>query len=240
MIKVYENMIGCFDRIGSLVAGITLVGTLLLSGEAAAIPMNPNPAFFADDDASTVFAPSDPVWVFERLDPLSVNQGIPTFFGFYFDGTDGMGQNAAVIFDNADQVGDSAVVDFSLGRVFDVEDPGVQAGGAFTTTPGGTGNIGFWLALQFPNQLNFTAFYTDPVLNSGFDLAGTFPALVDPSVYMIAFEVPAGAGSFTLAYRAQIHGVSAVPEPSVFSLFVLGLVAMAFHRKRLRQCFQAG
>jgi len=238
MNKVRENIIGCFDRSGSLLAGVTLACTLLMSGEAAAILMNPNPAIFANDDGSTVFVPSDPVVAFERLDPLSDNPGlaIPTFFGFYFDGTDGVGENAAVIFDNSDQVNNAAVVDFSLGRVFDFDEGAAQVGGAFTNTPGGTGNIGFWLAVLYPGQVDYTTFYTDPILNSGFDLAATFHELLDPSSYMTVFEVPFGVDTLRLAYRAKIGGINAVtPEPSIFSLFGLGLVAMVLRRKRLWQ-----
>jgi hypothetical protein len=217
----------------------------LLTGTGWAVPSNPNPAVWGNDNGSTVFGHQNLSLAVEQAAPLG--GVIPVFFGFYFDGTGGVGNgldgfpNAGIIFDNGDYstsipTGDRALIDFVQGKVFDLEDVAVQS--SFTTLPAGTGNIGFFIAVLFPGQASFTTLYTDPALNpGGFDLAATFPALADPSTYLVAFDVPAGGGSFTLAYSVALTNLS-VPEPPTVVLVGLGLLllmarsSVARHRQR--------
>lgn len=209
-----------------------LVGALLLAGPVAAVPTNPNPAVWAPDTGVSVFGHDDLVLAVERLVPIrDTSPGVPVFLGFYFDGTGGVGtgsdgrSNAAVIFDNGDPVGDRALLHFPLGQVFDLESSTVQSN--FTRTPAGTGDIGFFISVLFPGASTFTTLYSDPALNpGGVDLAAAFQALADPGTFLVAFDVPSGSTSFTLAYRVALTGLSTIPEPRSLALLALGLALL--------------
>ncbi len=205
-----------------------VVGLIALTSVATAAPTNPDPSTWSSDTGAIVLGHGSASFAVETF---SISGGaLPIFFGLYFDGTAGGGSggdgraNAGIIFDSGDPVGNTAVIDFATGTVSDVEDSAVQS--LFTVSPPGTGNIGFYIAVAFGGTC-CTAFFTDPALNGGFDLAATFPAIADPTTYLIAFELPSGTGGFTDAYQIMITGLRSVPEPATWTLTGLGLILFA-------------
>jgi hypothetical protein len=128
-------------------------------------------------------APANEVLVPIRDNPPNV----PVFLGFCLDGTNPLGTgsdgraNAAIVFDNGDPVGNSALMDFPMGQVFDTDSNPVTVQSNFTKAPAGSGNIGFFISVLFPGASTFTPLYSDPALNGGFDLAAAFPLITDPT-----------------------------------------------------------
>ena len=197
-----------------------------LTGAATAAPINPNPGTWGNDTGAIALGHGAASFSAEQS---SLAPAVPMFFGFYFDGNtpsstgaDGK-SNGAVVFDPGDLVGDKAIINFAGGAVVDLKDFSVVN---FTISPPGTGNIGFFIVLQFPGQSGFTTLYTDPALNGGFDVASMFPALTDPSTFLIAFEVPSGTGGFIDAYSVVITGLHPIPEPTTWALIGLGLLLL--------------
>jgi len=221
---------------------VCAIGLAVLAGLASASPLNPDPSNWAGDTGAIAMHHGDTSLAVERSSIGS--NTLPIFFGFYFDGTAGVGTgpdglpNAGVIFDPSDLAGDHALINFPLGKVFDVEKVAVQS--SFTKNPTGTGDIGFFIAARFPGAANFSFFYTDPALNSGFDLAGIFPSLVDPSLFLVAFDLPSGPDHFVAAYSVMLTGLSAIPEPTSLGLAGLGFMLLLPYAAAVRQRRRAG
>lgn len=225
-------------RIGAVALAV------LVMNSAWAAPANPNPAIWGNDDGSIAFGHQGTTLAIEQSS-IDNPPSLPIFFGFYFDGTGGTGTggdglpNAGIIFNTGVVPGQAALIDFSQGQVLPtISTPPFTPTGDpptsfFTTSPSGTGDIGFFISVLFPGQSSFSTFFTDPSLNGGFDLAGTFPALALPNTYLVAFELPSGADTFIFAYSvALLPLTSTVPEPSSIALVALAMLLAGFGAKR--------
>lgn len=201
----------------------------LTGGAAWAVPVNPDPTTWGADTGTIAFSHENLSLAVEQASISSAS--LPIFFGFYFDGTAGAGTggdglaNAGIVFDPGDVPGSQALIDFTAGKVFDLDLVAEQS--TFTTNPPGTGNIGFFISVLFPGQATFTTLYTDPALNGGFDLAATFPALAVPTTYLVAFDVPSGSDTFTFAYSVMLTNIRTVPEPATMALVALSVLLLA-------------
>lgn len=186
-----------------LIAGVSAV--LLFSGNSSASILGGSSGVpgFGNDDGAALFNPENVVISVELYDLLGAST--TTAFGFYFAGADlADPSNLISLFGPDDQtVGSdvqSAVANFGTGVVLDIDDNGFQS-----LFPSQAANIGFFMVI------NSSVFFTDPALNpGGVDLAGTFPSLADPSVYLIGFE---DVGTGTLLSLDYVDGVNAVPVP---------------------------
>lgn len=194
-----------FKVLRNLVFALALL-TPLTNANAGFI--NPNPATLNNDDGTQLFAHASQTLSIQVSDPLS---GI---FGFYFAGNAG---NRITIFDAADSAaGNTALIDFSLGKVADVDTNSLQS----TFTPS-MGNIGFFLTI------GATTFYSEAAYNPlGLDLVGTFSEIAHPLAYLLAFEVPNASGVSTMLAAQIVSPVRGVPEPSSTWLTVIGLLAI--------------
>lgn len=205
---------------GAAVLGAALCAAPLT---ASAVIINPAPALFGPDDGTQLFnATGDFSVSVEMFDLLDA-----AIFGFYRNGQPFDDANTGIIFELTDtpppQV---AVISFGTGQIFDM-DAGVVLQDTFTPGPGA---IGFFLSI------GGTTMFTDPGLNPlGLDLAATFPGLVDPSLYLIGFEVPtAAAGPVTLTFD-MVGSITPISEPLTVAIFGTGLLGLAALRRGRRR-----
>lgn len=210
-----------------LLAGVLLTG--FASVGRAAVFTNPLPGFLNDDiQDSGLFRHGNSalsIEYFDRLDtPPPPSPG--SEFGFYF-GSDpstlipifGVDDTTPVPITNGQQ----ALIDFNLGRVFDLD-----AGGSNPFTPMGGGYIGFYLTV--PTVTGPVTLFTQALLNpGGQDVAGTFPFISNPTALAIAFGTPSTG---YLSIHA-IQPLAAVPIPGAAGLWLLGITGLALFRRRL-------
>jgi len=195
---------------------LLLVLALLLLGAATAHAaiINPLPTDFGADNGAELFTPVGLVGSVEFYDLAgNLSPGAGASFGFYFDADPG---TLIPVFTGADQglTTATALIDFGSGIVLDLD------ASAVLTTFSGTGNIGFWLALN-----GLPIIYTEANLNPfNLDLAATFPSLATPNTYLIGFETfDATGASIPLAFEI-VSNIKAVPEPGTLLLLFGGLI----------------
>jgi hypothetical protein len=196
----------------------------------AAILPNPNPDVYGDDLQDLgYFVHQDQVFFSEVFDvgPFLGAQG--SEFGFFFSGTDiNDPTNLIPIFDSSDigVLSRLALVDFSTGIVFDLDENSVQ------NTFSGSGDIGFYISLD--PSLGVPTFFTDPALNIyGLDLGGTFPSLeTDDNQFLLTFQFPNDSGGYDPIVFESIDGVDPVPLPGTLLLFGSGLAGMFWYSRK--------
>ena len=195
---------------------------------AGAAITNPDPATFGADDGSTAYTPGTDTYFFEAFDAMP-SLGIPSTFGFYRVADPSV---RITVFDATDQgpPDQTAYANFATGGVLDLDASEVQ-----NSFAAGFGPVGFFLELDVAGSL--LTVYSDPALNGGFDLMAAFPTLGVPGAYLIGVELPDGAGGLATVYFATVSGfnaVTAVPEPPVAALLLLGLALASAARSRRR------
>jgi len=228
---------------------IYLFSVLVLCAMLFAMNVNANPfptpdpidgiTFGADLDDSGLFSHSAQVLsieLFDFGDLLTSFGGMTggTSFGFYFEGADVTDtSNLHGIFDIHDftlypTLSQSAIIDFDQGKVLDV-DAGLTEQSSFT----GSGNIGF--AFLFDGS---GIFFTEPILNGGTDVVGTFPILgsgspVNPYLLTFNLNLPIIPGTTVIAAEV-VSGITPVPEPGTLILLSSGLAGVVFYRRKKR------
>lgn len=223
----------CVRRLVSVALGLGV-----LSGAAMALPSNPNPAIFGGDNGASVFS-HGPLALAVEQSSLDNPASLPIFFGFYFDGTGGLGTNgpdsfpnAGIIFNSGVITGQAALLDFVDGAVLDADPvtfaPTGNITSAFTKSPTGSGNIGFFISVLVGG--NFVTLYTDPALNGGVDAAAVFPALSNPNIFDVAFDF----GTGVTVYSVLLLPLTAVPEPSPVMLLAAFAAIALLARRKLR------
>lgn len=177
-----------------------------------ATPMtNPDPGLFENDiDGQGYFRSSGASLAWEIFD-LGDTQAA---FGFY----PRSGATPIVIFEAADLSLEYAIVSFTDGYVYDVEDAAVQSSFAVPV-----GDFGFFLDVP-----GLGTFYSDPTYNpAGVDVFGAFPVIGQPGDYSFTFSV----GSTVLAWELMTN-LQSIPEPRVIVLLGAGLVGLGLSRRR--------
>ncbi|MCB1704812.1 MAG: hypothetical protein KDI17_08110 [Halioglobus sp.] len=187
----------------------------LLAGTAAATPFpNPDPGSLLDDlDGSGYFTPGNTGSL--SIELFDLGDSVASF-GFFAQGTPG---TLVPIFEAGDLSGQSAIIDFSIGYVFDPEDNAIQSLFPATST------IGFYL--------DFAGFilYSDPTLNlGGLDIMGAYPSINDDFTSLLFFDGPADDPQRTLLSWHVISDVSPVPVPGTALLLGVGLALLARRR----------
>ena len=206
------------------------IGLIVFPGNAASIPFaNPDPTLVADDiDGLGYFIPSDSIVTIEIVDRAELLGYPGSEFGFFFQGTDVTDtSNLITLFDTSDVSGDVAYIDFPNGNVYDYDD-----GSTIQDTFIGTGNIGFYLTIDSALSTYYgisTTIFSDPLLNGGVDLAGTFPILDSDTFALVFFD---SSGNDILGAHA-ISGVTPVPEPASLMLFGSGILGLVAFRKKI-------
>jgi len=217
-----------------LLSSFLMLMALPLKSRADLIP-NPDPSTLADDiQGSGYFAPADEVYFQESLDIGPLLFGLPgSEFGFFFAGTDITDPlNLIPIFDASDAGSQNrlARVDFTTGSVIDLDE-----GNVVQNTFTGMGNIGFYFSLDPISGV--PTLFSDPFLNSGLDVVGTYATLEPPvNEFLIAFQYPDGSGGYDSLLFESVSGIAPVPLPGTLLLFCSGLAGVAWYsRKRRRQ-----
>lgn len=202
---------------------LILTFTLFLLGLSAAHAtiINPLPGDYNPDNGAELFTPAAQVGSIEFYDLAgNITPGAGSNFGFYFASTP---STLIPIFTAADQgfATGLALIDFNLGIVGDLD------AGAVLTSFTGTGDIGFYLALN-----GLPIMHTEAQHNPfGLDLAATFSSKTIPDTYLIGFETFDDTGnSIQLAFEV-VSGITAVPEPGTLLLMLGGLVTLVLRRQ---------
>ena len=202
-------------RLGRGVAAVCSL--MLVAGIASATPFpNPDPGSLGDDlNGSGYFnfgsAGSLSLELFDLGDTIAS-------FGFFGQGAPG---TLISIFEASDLAGESAIIDFTAGIIFDVEDSAVQS--FFTSVP----TIGFYL--------DFAGFiiYSDPTLNlGGLDLMGAFPSTNSNFLSLLFFDGTADHPQRSLLSWHVISNISAVPVPTTWLLIMIGLGLLVTRRTK--------
>lgn len=203
----------------SVIAGACLFA---FASTASAVPFtNPDPGTLMDDiDGSGYFSPSGlGSLVFELFD---LGDTAAEFGGF--DKNDP--GTLIPFFEASDLTGEAAMVDFTGGFVFDVEDNAIQS--VFAPID----SVGFYLDLPGLGTL-----FSDPTLNlGGVDVMAAHPTIGQPFTSLIFYDGPAGAAApATLMSWHLISDVTGgVPLPSSAALLALGLLALRGKRTHKR------
>jgi hypothetical protein len=191
------------------------------SAPARALP-NPAPDTYSDDDFTQLFTAAGST-TFEVSNPLDGAFGF-----FYLQGTDPF----VPIFLPGDGPSSSAFVDFVQGTIVDQV---TQTPRNFQVQPG---PIGFYFFFPgagdgAPNVFLATLDALNP---SGLDLVGTFPALDNPTTYLIVPYLPLESGPVPFAVTAVTDVTpAAIPEPStvVYLIAGIGLLLSLSRRSRI-------
>lgn len=203
----------------------SIVATLTTSVSADIIPP---PGFGPDIGGSGYFDHVDEVASLElgdSADSFSLNGST---FGMYFKGTDvSDASNLFTIFSpDDDGPGQTALINFSAGLIFDVDENVVETA-PFTDL----GLIGFFLIPSFETGLPI--FFSDPLLNPGnIDVVSVLPKLDDDSAFIIAFEEPTGSLPFDVLAIELAIGLTPVPEPSQLPLLGMIFLGWALVKRR--------
>ncbi|MCB1843846.1 MAG: hypothetical protein KDI09_12860 [Halioglobus sp.] len=192
----------------------------LFTANALALPFpNPDPGNVGDDiDGTGYFSVGSAGSLTFELFDLGDSNAI---FGFYDRDTPA---TLVPIFEAADATGSAAIIDFTAGYVFDVEDNAIQSLFAPVDV------LGFYL--------DFAGFmlYSDPSLNlGGADIMGAFSSISDDYLSLLFFDAPADNPNRSLLswhVISDLAPVSAdVPAPATGALTLLAL-AMLVHWRR--------
>ena len=213
-------------RLRYILATSVLLSAFSSAGWATTF-VNPFPTFLEDDiEDSGLFRHGNQAFSIEFFD-LSDTPPLPapgSEFGFYYAND---ASTLIPIFSADDTTpvpitnGQQALVDFSLGRVFDID-----SGESDAFTPMGDTYIGFYL--KDPTITG--TLFTQAILNSGEqDFSGAFPFIVDSNVIAIAFGTPS-TGFLSIH---SIQPLAAVPIPGAAGLWLLGMAGLALFRRRL-------
>lgn len=187
----------------------------MFAATASAIPFpNPDPGSLLDDlNGSGYFTPGNTGSL--SIELFDLGDSVASF-GFFNEGTPG---NLIPIFESGDLAGESAIIDFSVGYVFDAEDNLIQSLFPATST------IGFYL--------DFAGFilYSDPTLNlGGLDIMGAYPSISEDFTSLLFFDGPADDPQRALLSWHVISDVTAVPLPGTALLMIIGLGMLASTR----------
>ena len=198
--------------------GIAMACSLMLvASTAAATPYpNPDPGSLLDDlDDSGYFSTGSIGSL--SLELFDLGDSVASF-GFFSQGAPG---TLIPIFEAGDLTSEAAIIDFSIGYVFDNEDSVIQS--LFAATP----TVGFYL--------DFAGFllYSDPTLNiGGIDIMGAFPSVNGEFLSLLFFDGPADDPQRTLLSWHVISDVSAVPVPAPWLLMMAGIGLLAARRTK--------
>jgi hypothetical protein len=196
---------------------VTACCLMAVAGTASALPFpNPDPGALLDDlDDTGYYMP----WVTGSLalELFDLGDSVASF-GFFAKGDPG---TRLPIFEAADLVGEAAIIDFSVGYVFDVEDNAIQS--LFPGVP----TIGFYL--DFAGNI----LYSDPNLNiGGVDVMATFESIDNGFLNLLFFDGAADNPSRSLLSWHAITEVAPVPVPATWLLMMLGLGLLATRRAK--------
>lgn len=209
---------GAFAHFGCLLAG-----ALLISQSAMATQfLNPFPGVLEDDiDGTGLFSPEPIALSTEFLDVFDTSAE----FGFFTSSDPG---TLVPIFEAGDLTGESALIDFATGYVFDVEDAAGQNVFSPVSDP-----IGFYLDLP-----GIATLYSVPEMNfGGLDGFGAYRT-VGGDDFNLMFLVPGTAP--TLDSLLSWHTVSgltpvAAQVPTPMPLALIGVGIVLFGAKRIRR-----
>jgi len=198
---------------------------VMLPINAGAIIANPNSSVYYNDNHAQLFFHGNAAVSVEVADVFGALPGWSSSFGFFF-GADPTTRVA--IFGSDDQgapLSQKALIDFANGRVVDIDAANIQSTFTNSASP-----IGFYLDLVNVAGGELILYTLNSLNPGGFDLAATFQAKTDSSLYLIGFEVPnVGTVAFDL-----VGGITAVPEPSTLLLLGGGVVLAIGLRFRSR------
>jgi hypothetical protein len=175
---------------------------------------DPIPIGFEPDDGSELFLPLSSLVSTETFDFFA------TEFGFFFESDH---STLIPIFQASDQSGlgqppQRASIDFALGQVLDLDNPGLQN----TFTPR-SGSIGFYVVSSLAMWFSVAA------MNPQGDVFSSFPQIGNPTGYLLQFETPGLAIPVTTHFA---DGIQAVPIVGTPALLLIALAAGAgFHRR---------
>jgi hypothetical protein len=207
-------------KVGKKVAAACCLFAVASTASALPFP-NPDPVTsFADLDDNGYFTPGNAGSLsFELFDLADTVAS----FGFFGQGTPG---TLIPIFEASDLTNEAAIIDFTAGYIFDVEDDAVQS--FFTPVS----SVGFYL--DFAGSI----LYSDPTLNvGGVDLMGAFPSIGNlylgrQYMSLLFFDGPADDPRRSLLSWHVVSDVSAVPVPASWLLMMVGLGLLAARRAK--------
>lgn len=178
------------------------------------------------DDGSTLFRTATNYVFFEKVAEAaqSATPQWPSIFGFYYNSQP---NNLIDVL----QGKTATLVDFGKGLILD---PSNSYATLSTFTPL-YDKIGlfYWVNPGTP-----IALFTDPARNNGVDLVATFPNLVDPTKYIVGYELfnPSTNDYVQMAYNVMGGLVpSPVPEPGTFLLLGMGCFGAVILIRRNRR-----